>query len=145
MTFVNVLMSFLSGAFSWLGDAFNKLFNFLAVPFGWLIWLLDGIWYFLVTLFNIAVAVLHIFVSLFQFLGALILGFLRTIKGFLVIDFSQTPVNYPSTSYTGLKLVADFLQPIGLMTVVPMVLLAVLWLLFILRVFALFGDGDVDA
>ncbi|MEK3837935.1 hypothetical protein [Paenibacillus sp. FSL R7-0128] len=145
MTFVHSLLSFLSGAFNWLGDAFGKLFQLLSVPFGWLLWLFDGIWYFLFSLFKIVVAVLHIFVSLFQFLGAIILGFLRTIKGFLFIDFNQTPVHYPSSSFTGLKLVADFLQPIGFMTVFPMVLLAVLWLLFVLRVFALLGDGDVDA
>lgn len=144
MTFIHSLLSFLSSSMSWIGDAFNKLLMFLAVPLGWIVTFFDGIWYFLTRLFLIVVAVIKIFVALFQFLGAMALGFLRTIQGFLWVDFSQTP-NYPSTSYTGLKLVSDFLGPTGIMTVLPMVLLAVIWLLFVLRIFALLGDGDVDA
>ncbi|MNY41652.1 hypothetical protein D3C86_1764830 [compost metagenome] len=105
---------------------------------------LDGIWYFLTKLFLIVVAVIKIFVALFQFLGAIALGFMRTIQGFLWVDFSNVP-KYPSTSYTGLKLVSDFLGPTGMMTVFPMVLLAIVWLVFVLRIFALIGDGDVDA
>ncbi|MFD5022373.1 hypothetical protein ACFWMP_26065 [Paenibacillus sp. NPDC058367] len=145
MTFVNSLLSFLSRSMSFLGDFFSKLLSFLAYPLGWLISFLDGIWYFLTVLFKIVVAVIMIFVALFQFLGAMALGFLRTIQSFLWIDFSSTPLNYPSTSYTGLKLVSEFLGPTGIMTVVPMIMLAVVWLLFVLRVFALLGDGDVDA
>ncbi|OBZ15207.1 hypothetical protein A8L34_29560 [Bacillus sp. FJAT-27264] len=146
MTFVHTLLSFLSRSMSFLGDFFGKLLSFLAYPLGWLIAFLDGIWYFLTVLFRIVVAVITIFVALFQFLGAMAFGFLRTIRSFLWVDFGSTPINYPSSSYTGLKLVSDVLGPTGLMTVVPMVLLAILWLLFVLRVFALFSDGgDVDA
>jgi len=146
MTFVDTLMSWLSRAFGWLGDIFSKLFDFLAVPFGWLISILEGIWYFLTVLFSIVVAVIKIFVALFQFLGSLILGFMRTIKQLLVIDFSQTPVNYVSETGTGIKVIVDLLEPVGFLTVVPMVLLAIVWIYFIIRVFALLGgEANIDA
>lgn len=144
MTFVDTLMRFLSGLGDFFRDAFNKLFDFLAVPFGWLISLIEGIWYFISKLFYVVVKIIDIFVALFQFIFALGAGFLRTIKGLLIIDFSKTPVHYPSTSGTGMNVVIErVLEPAGFMTVVPMILLAIVWLLFIVRVFALLG-GEVN-
>lgn len=145
MTLVHTLMNWLASFGAFIADFFGKLLSFLAYPLGFLLSILDGIWYFLTKLFYVVVAVIHIFVSLFQFLGALGLGFLRTIRGFLTVDFSQTPLHYPSWSNNGLQLVYDVLSPTGLMTVVPSVFLAVIWILFILRIFALLGDGDPDA
>lgn len=144
MTFVDTLMRFLSGLGNFIGDAFNKLMSFLAVPLGWLISLIDGIWYFISRLFYVVVEIIDIFVALFQFIFALGAGFLRTIKGLLWIDFSKTPVHYPGGSQEGMNVVIDkVLQPTGFMDVVPMILLAVIWLLFIVRVFALLG-GEVN-
>ncbi|MNO48608.1 hypothetical protein D3C76_389450 [compost metagenome] len=144
MTFIDTLMRFLSGLGNFIGDAFNKLFSFLAVPLGWLISLIEGIWYFISKLFYVVIKVIDIFVALFQFIFALGAGFLRTIKGLLWIDFSQTPVNYPSATGTGINVVIErVLQPTGFMDVVPMILLAVVWLLFIVRIFALLG-GEVN-
>ncbi|MND45549.1 hypothetical protein D3C76_316280 [compost metagenome] len=144
MTFVDTLMSFLSGLGNFLGDVFQKLFNFLAVPFGWLIAFFEGIWYFITKLFYVVVEIIDIFVALFQFLFALGAGFLRTIGALLWIDFSRTPVNYPNSTGTGINVVIDkVLRPTGFMDIVPMILLAIVWLLFIIRVFALLG-GEVD-
>lgn len=146
MTFVDTLLNFLYKCFSFIGDAIGSLMNLLAYPLGWIISFLEGIWYFLTVLFSVVVAVIKIFVALFQFLGALILGFMRTIKGLLFIDFSQTPLHYPSETGTGMSLVMGFLEPIGFLTVVPMVLLAIVWLYFVIRVFALLGgEASIDA
>lgn len=146
MTFINAIIQFLYDCFSFIGDAFGKLFDLLAYPLGWLIWLIEGIYYFLVVFFQIVVAVLKIFVALFQFFGALILGFMRTIKSLLFIDFSQTPLHYPSETKTGMSLVTGFLEPIGFLTVIPSVLLALLWIYFVIRIFALLGgEATIDA
>ncbi|MFP3786429.1 hypothetical protein, partial [Burkholderia sp. SIMBA_024] len=57
-------------------------------------------------------------------------------------DFSQTPLNYPSTTMSGIQVVIErVLQPVGFMTVVPMILLAVVWLFFVIRMFGLLGGG----
>lgn len=144
MTFVDTLMSFLQGGLDFLGGLFSKLWDFLSVPLGWLVALIDGIWYFLTVLFGIVVAVIKIFVALFQFLGALAIGFLKTIKLFLVPDFSRTPIHYPSTMSTGMAEVVKVLDPIGFLDVVPLVFLAIIWLIFVIRVFALLG-GEVKS
>ncbi|OPG94563.1 hypothetical protein B2I21_31815 [Chryseobacterium mucoviscidosis] len=144
MTFVDTLMRFLSGAFKVIADGIQTLLHFLAVPLGWLVALIEGIWYFLTKLVTVVIKVIDIFIALFQFLGSLALGFLRTIKALLFIDFSRTPVNYPSSTGTGMQLVVEkVLQPVGFLTVVPGVLLALIWILFIVRITGLLG-GERD-
>ena len=144
MTFVDTLMRFLSGALSIIGNGIQQLLNFLAVPLGWIVALLEGVWYFLVKLATVVIKVIDIFIALFQFIGSLALGFMRSIKGLLFIDFSKTPVNYPSTSGQGIQVVIDkVLQPVGFMTIVPGILLAIIWLFFVYRVFGLLG-GERD-
>lgn len=144
MTFVNTLMTFLQGLVGFIGDAFTKLFEFLSVPLGWIVALIEGIFYFLKVLVDIVIAILDVFWSLFSFIGALFIGFFKTIKGLLWIDYSQTPVHYPSGTGAGIGVVIDkILQPVGFLTVVPTLILAVIWLLFIIRVFALIG-GNVS-
>ncbi|WP_103110845.1 hypothetical protein [Brevibacillus reuszeri] len=142
MKFVNVLMQFLSDSVAFLGNLFSKLLEFLAVPLGWIVSFLEGIWYFLTVLFDIVVAVIKIFVALFQFLGALAVGFFKTIKMFLVPDFSRTPIHYPGGMKTGMDEVIKVVDPVGFLDVVPLIFLAVIWLLFIIRLFGLLG-GDV--
>ncbi|PAF30774.1 hypothetical protein [Paenibacillus sp. 7516] len=144
MTFVDTLMSFLSGAFEVIGKGIQTLLNFLAVPLGWLVALIEGIWYFLTKLVTVVIEVIDIFIALFQFLGSLALGFLRTIQALLFIDFSRTPLNYPSSTGSGMQLVMEkVLQPVGFMTVVPSVVLALVWLFFVVRVIGLLG-GERD-
>ncbi len=147
MTFVDTLLSWLSAAASYIGDGIQKILNVVAYPLGWLIWLIDGIYYFCFKLVMVVLAVLEIFVALFQMIGAFFIGFFKTIKGFLVIDFSATPVHYPSTTMTGMQyVIQNVLEPIGVMTIVPYILLAVVWLLFVIRVFALLGgETNQDA
>ncbi|WP_263560726.1 hypothetical protein [Paenibacillus polymyxa] len=144
MTFIESLSWYITTFADLVADGFTKLFSYLSVPLGWLIWLIEGIWYFLTRLFDIVIAVLNIFGVLFQFFGALLVGFLKTIKGLLWIDFGQTPIHFPSTTSVGMKTVIDAISPTGLLTVVPLVMLAIVWLFFIYKVFALLG-GEVEA
>ncbi|MDY8049652.1 hypothetical protein UY416_25515 [Paenibacillus polymyxa] len=146
MTFIEALTFYLTSLLKLVFNGFTNLLSYLSEPLSWLVWLIEGIWYFLTKLFEVVVAILDIFVSLFQFFGALLVGFLRTIKGLLWIDFGQTPIYYPSTVSIGMKTVVDALSPTGLLTVVPLVMLAIVWLFFVYKVFALLGgEVDVDA
>lgn len=146
MTFVDTLMRFLSGALDVISRGIQSLLDFLAYPLGWLVALLEGIWYFLVKLVEVVILVIDIFIALFQFIGALFLGFFRTIKGLLWIDMSRTPVNYPGATGDGINAVKDtVLGPVGLLDVVPLGLLAIVWLLFIVRVFALLGGAHAES
>lgn len=141
MTFVNALLGFLQRFAFMIKDAFEKLIELILYPMGWLVWLFDGIWYFLYVLFSVVVKIIQIFVALFQYLGALIGGFLKAIKGLVSLSFNQTPINFPSESQRGFQLVLDVLQPVGFMTVVPLVLLAILWIYFVIRIMSLIGGG----
>ncbi|RJG23299.1 hypothetical protein [Paenibacillus thiaminolyticus] len=146
MTFVDTLMRYLSGAFDVLASGIQKLLEFLSYPLGWLVALIEGIWYFLTSLVQVVILVIDIFIALFQFIGALFLGFFRTIKGLLWIDMSKTPVNYPGASGDGIDVVKDMvLGPIGFLDVVPYGLLAIVWLLFIVRVFSLLGGTHAES
>lgn len=144
MRFADTLLGWLSGALSFIGDGFNKILDLLAYPLGWIVALIEGIWYFISALFRIAIGIIDIFIALFQFLGALFMGFFRTIQGLLSINFTSTPVSYPSASQQGISVVLEkILAPAGFLTVVPMICLSVVWLLFILAVFKLMG-GERD-
>lgn len=82
-----------------------------------------------------------IFVALFQFIGALLLGFLRTIKDFLTPSFNTGDVNLFADSKKGLSTVLDVVDPTGLLNVAPYILIAIVWFFFIMKIFALFGGS----
>lgn len=141
---IDTLMTWLSNFGSWLASAIMTLLNFLAYPLGWLIWALDGLFYLLYRLFDVVVLVVQIFTALFQYFFALLAGFLRTITSLLFALPSGSP-RYPGAMNDGIKLVVDQLAPTGIMTVVPMVLLALIWLTFVIRIFALLGGTKSDS
>lgn len=141
MRFVDFLVSKIVKGFNFIGDMIFKLMEFLATPLGYLLELLKGIFYFIYQLFNVVVHILMIFVALFQFLGAIVVGFFRTIFSFLTINYDQVQTYYPSTVGQGITSVIDLLSPTGFMTIVPYVLLAFVWLYFVIRIIKLFGTG----
>lgn len=142
MTFVNWLGEGLYNLMLLIGQGFEKLFTFLSKPLGYLLSFLDGIWYFLTQLFAIAVQIVMIFVALFQYIGAVVVGFLRSIKSLVTLSFSSANINFPNSSHTGFQLVLDVLQPTGFMTVVPLVLLGILWIYFVVRIVSLIGGAN---
>lgn len=112
---------------------------FLAKPLAYLLQFLEGIFYLFYKLFDIAVLIIMIFVSLFQFLFALTAGIFRTIKLWLTVNPDVSDVNFPSESWTGFQVIVDLLQPTGFMTVVPTIALAVTWFYFVLKIIGLLG------
>lgn len=142
MKFVDKLLSMIGDTARFIGDMIFKLIEFLAKPLSYLWYFLDGIFYFFYQLFLVVAQIIMIFVAILQFFGALVLGFFRTLKSFLVIDFNATPINMPSTSYLGVQEVLKVIDPMGLLSVVPMIATALIWFFFIKKILGLLG-GDV--
>lgn len=142
MRFVDRLLGFIGDSVRFIGDMIFKLIEFLAKPLSYLWYFLDGIFYFFYQLFQVVVQIIMIFVALFQFFGALVLGFFRTLKSFLVIDFNATPMNFPSTTYFGVQEVIKVIDPMGLLSIVPMIATSLVWFFFIKKILGLLG-GDV--
>lgn len=140
MKFIDKILTFIAKIGRLIVDGFTNLLDFIAKPFSYLFYFLDGVFYFFLQLFDIVVKVVTIFVACFQFIIALITGVLRTLKGLLSPSFDQ-PVNLPSSSGKGLKVVLDLVDPIGLTDIVPYILIAFVWFFFVLKILALFGGN----
>jgi hypothetical protein len=145
MKFVDGLFSLLSKGINFLGDMIGKLIEFIAKPLSYVYFFFDGLFYFLYQLFSVIVKIIMIFVAMFQFFVAIVAGFIRTVLAMLTIDFNAKPTHYPSSSFQGIQAVLDVFQPMGILTVVPMIMLAVVWFFFAKRMIGLIGGGAKDA
>jgi hypothetical protein len=141
MTFVDSLLTLLQSGFGFIGDMIYQLVQFLAKPLSYVYSFFEGIFYALLKLFEVVVLIVKIFTAFIQFFGAIVAGFFRTLFSMLTIDFSQTPINYPSISYQGIQVVIDLVQPMGLLTVVPSICLALIWFFFVKQMIGLVGGG----
>ncbi|GAV16104.1 hypothetical protein [Paenibacillus sp. NAIST15-1] len=142
--FADTLARWFSSGLSFLGDMFSGLFSLLAKPLSFLLQLIEGIFYFIYKLFEVLVLIVQLFVALFQLVGSLIYGLLLNFKSMLSLQFNHT-VSYPSSMSTGIKVVVEqILEPIGFMTVVPLLFIAVLWVWFAMRMLKLIS-GEVHA
>lgn len=144
MKFVDFLVSKLVSGFNLLTDMLYNLFSFLAKPLSYVFYFFDGVFYFFYEVALIVWKVISIFIALLQFFVAIVSGFVRFIVTMVSPSFDQTPVHYPSSSQQGLQVVMDVLQPTGLLTVAPLVCLAILWVYFIKKMIGLLG-GDIKS
>lgn len=144
MKFVNVLTSGIASGFNFLGDMLAALIRLISKPLTFLLSLLESIFYLIYQLGYIVVKVIMIFVALLQFFGAIVIGFLRTVFAMLTINYGQTPLRYPDSSIIGLNTVLDVIRPMGLLTVVPGIVLAITWFIFIKRFIGLLGSRGVS-
>ena len=142
MTFVNFLVGKLINGFNFVGDMLYKFISFLAKPLSYVYYFFDGVFYFVMQLALVVWKIISLFVALFQFFGALVAGFFRTITSFLAIDFTSSPVHFPSSSLRGLQVILNLIAPMGLLSVLPLVLIAVVWFIFVKRMIGLLG-GDI--
>ncbi|MED4965384.1 hypothetical protein [Heyndrickxia coagulans] len=115
--------------------------DFLATPFQYLLDFLKGIFYFIEKLFQVVVAIIKLFVALFQFLGAVIAGFFKTLFLWVQHNFDGGNVSFPSASMKGFKVATDILLPTGLLTVIPAVVTCFIWYLFVKKLMDLFRGG----
>lgn len=142
MKFVDKLLGLLSNGVNFIGDMLYNLLSLVSKPLSYVYYFFDGVFYFIYQLFAVVVSIIKIFVALVQFFGALVIGFVRTIAGMLSINFSGTPINYPSKTADGMNAVMDVIDPIGLLNVVPLILIAVTWGYFVKKIIGLLG-GEI--
>lgn len=138
-----MILDAFSFLFEFLGEIFQGFLDILLKPFSFLLALLEGIFYFISVLFQIAVGIIMLFVAMFQYFFLMVAGLLRTIGSWIGFTPSAN-YNLPSTSKLGFQTTLEQIGGTGLLTVVPTVLIAVLWLYFAIKMVALFGGkGDV--
>lgn len=124
-----------------IGELLGGLVEFLTLPLALLLSLLQGIFHFINVLFQIVVMILTIFIALFQFIFSISGALFRTV--FSWVGFTATgSVNLPSASRQGFETVLDQVGGTGLLTVIPTVLIAVVWLLFAYKIIGLIGGTD---
>lgn len=139
MSFFDKVLQVLKNGFNNIIEFLYEIVLFLAKPLAYLVQFLEGIFYIFYKLYDIAVLVIMIFVSIFQFMVALTAGVFRTIKMWLTVNPDVSEVNLPNASYTGFEVLVEQLQPTGFMTVVPTIATAVVWFYFVLKMIGLFG------
>ncbi|KFL81459.1 hypothetical protein FO497_15825 [Bacillus cereus ATCC 10876] len=134
-------VKFLKGGFEAVIKTLKTFIDFLATPFQYLLDFLKGIFYFIEKLFQVVVAIIKLFVALFQFLGAVIAGFFKTLFLWVQPSFDGGNVSFPSASMKGFKVATDILLPTGLLTVIPAVVTCFIWYLFVKKLMDLFRGG----
>lgn len=142
MNFIEKLLSVIVGVGQLIVDGFTNFLSFLEKPLSYVFYFFDGVFYFIMQLFDVVVKVVMIFVSLFQFIAALIAGVFRTLQGLLSPTFNQ-PINMPLTTSQGVDVVLDLVDPMGVLDIVPYICVAFVWFFFILKILALFGGNVV--
>lgn len=137
MKFVDSVLMF----FSWLGslisDGFNYLFEFLASLFQGFFAIIDFIFYFLVQALTVIFVTIKIFIALFQYLFVITGMFIKAISSFVIPHFE--PYVMPSNSNEGLSAMMEFIEPTGILTIVPFALSCFCWFFFVKKVIGLFG------
>lgn len=121
-------------------NGYKTFMEFLAKPLGYLLDLLEGIVYFFASLFKIVVLIVKIFVALLQFFWAIATSVIKTLLMWIGVVPSGK-VYLPHEAQNGFQVVIDKLMPTGLMTTVPLVATAFLWLFFGMKVFSLYGGS----
>jgi hypothetical protein len=121
MNFGSSLLKGSQSGFNFIGDMLSQVMNLLAKPLS------------------------YIFVALLQFFVAIVAGFFRVIYSMLTINYDAISNVYPGESYTGIQTVMDLLRPTGMLTVVPYIVLAVIWFAFIKKLIGLIGGAGGSA
>jgi len=139
MNFIEKLLQIIVNAAKYIGDIIYKLIEFLLLPLSYLLYFLEGCLYFINVLFQVAMKTVMIFVALFQFLFAIISGFMKTIFSMFNPQINTDGVSFPSVASQGFQTVLEIIAPTGLLTVVPVVATFFLWFYFIIKIIGLFG------
>lgn len=136
----DAILNGLSKVGNGLVNGFKATMEFLSKPLGYLLELLECIFYFFACLFKVVVLIVKIFTALFQFFWATATSVLKTLLMWIGVVPSGK-VYLPHEAQNGFQVVIDKLMPTGVMTTVPMVATAFLWLFFGMKVFSLYGGS----
>lgn len=121
-------------------NGFKSFMEFLTKPLGYLLEFLEGIFYFFACLFKVVVLIVKIFTALLQFFWAVATSVIKTLLMWIGVVPSGK-VYLPHEAQNGFQVVIDKLMPTGIMTTVPLVATAFLWLFFGMKVFSLYGGS----
>lgn len=138
MSFADLIVSGFNNIIDTIFNGFSHLIDFIGEPLAYLLSYLKDTIYLFEQLFTVAILIIKIFVAILQFFGAIVAGLIRTISGMLNPSFHSS-MNYPSNSYDGLQIFLNIADNMGLLTIVPGIILAVLWIIFAFKVIGLFG------
>lgn len=139
MKFVDKILQALKNFGEFLGDLFMGLFDLILKPLAFLLEILMAVVYFFGVLLEIVIAVVMLFVAFFQFLFALATGLIRTVASWVGFTPSGS-TNLPSASQQGFDTFLDVIMPTGLVTIIPNVAIALLWLITVIKIVGLFGN-----
>lgn len=116
----------------------NEFVDFLAKPFAFILSFFEGIFYFIGKFFQVAVEIIQLFVALFQYFFSHAMALMRTLGSF--VGFAPQESYYlPSAARSGFDGAIEQLGLTGLLTTVPNVVIALIWLIFAVKMVALFG------
>lgn len=141
MNFIEKIMQLFFNLGELLGNIFSGLIDFLSRPLAFLLALLEGIFYFIGRIFTVVSLVVSIFIKLFQFFFSLIGSLLHTVMGFA--NYNPDPAySLPNASRQGFEATLEAIGGTGLLTVIPLTLTALLWLLFMYKITQLLGGRE---
>lgn len=143
MNFIEKLLTSIGNIGNFIGDLINALVQFLAVPLAYLLSFLEGVFYFISKFFSVVVEFIMLFVALFQYFFAIVTGLFRTIGAWIGFVPSDS-YSLPYTSRQGFETALDQVGGTGLTHIIPMIIIAVLWIFFAFKVIRTLGDkGDI--
>lgn len=140
MNFIEKIIQLFFNMGEHLTGIFSSFINFLTAPLALLLQFLQGIFYFINVLFQILISVIKIFVALFQLFFSIVGALFKSIGN--MIGFA--PVGEMNLNYAtrlGFDTALDQIGGTGLLTVVPNVLIAIMWLYFSYKVIGKFSNN----
>lgn len=140
MNFIERIMQLFFNLGEFIGNVITALVDFLAKPLAFLLQFLEGIFYFIAVLFQIVVLIISIFVALFQYLFSIVGAFFRTIASWIGFVPSSSYA-LPYASREGFEATMEQVGGTGMLTVIPNVMIAIIWIYFAFKIIGLIGSG----
>lgn len=82
---------------------------------------------------------IKIFIALFNYLFVITAMFVKSIASMILPHFESYVL--PETSNNGVAALLKFIEPVGLLTIVPFALSCFAWFFFVKKTIGLFGGG----
>jgi hypothetical protein len=128
-----------------LATAFDGIADFLAKPLGFLFEFLDGVFYFIIKLYDIAVILLKIFAAFFQLFFVMGDSLVSNVTNFKNWSGTTAYTRFPNYTKTGFDEVLKVIDPMGYLGVIPLIASAIITLFVFYRVIAMIGDPRTDS
>lgn len=144
MNFIEKILESIRSFMWYIRRMMNEFVEFLAKPFAFILSFFEGVFYFIAKFFQVAVEIIQLFVALFQYFFAHAVALMKTLGSF--VGFApQTSYYMPSAARAGFDGVIDQIGLTGVLTTIPNILIALIWLVFAVKMISLFGGkGDVN-